>query len=188
MNKTSSIAAFAATILIVATIYVRAEQQSPSLDLFNFDRGFDIGTVITNDAKVNLSQAGTLRIETGTKQNWPGITLKAPAGKWDLSKYEYITVDIKNIDTKPVTVFCRVDNPGADGKNNCVTDSITLNPNSAETLTARLYPTKYQLSEPVELIGMRQGPVQQGKLDASNVTQLLPVSYTHLTLPTTPYV
>ena len=173
MNKTNSIVVFTASILFGATFPLWAEGQAQPLTLFSFDKGFDISEVITSDAKVNLSQDGTLRMETGTKQNWPGITLKAPAGKWDLSKYEYITIDIKNIDTKPVTVSCRVDNPGADGRNNCVTDSITLNPNSAETLTVRLYPTKYQLSEPVELIGMRQGPAQQGKLDASNVTQLL---------------
>ena len=173
MNKTKAIATFTAAILIAATIYVRAEQQSPSQVLFNFDKDFDVGKVISTDAKVNLSQDGTLRIETGTEQNWPGITLKAPQGRWNLSKYEYITVDIKNIDTEPVTVYCRVDNPGADGSNNCVTESVSLNPNSTETLTVRLYPTEYQLSEPVELIGMRQGPAERGKLDASNVTQLL---------------
>jgi hypothetical protein len=162
-----------ASILFVATFPLWAEGQAQPLTLFSFDKGFDISEVITSDAKVNLSQDGTLRMETGTKQNWPGITLKAPAGKWNLSKYEYITVDIKNTNTKPVTVSCRVDNPGADGSNNCVTKSITLDPDSTETLTVRLYPTKYQLSDPVELIGMRRAPAQQGKLDASNVTQLL---------------
>ncbi len=172
MNKIYSIVVFKASILLGATLPLWAEGQAP-LTLFSFDRSFDISKVIASDAKVNLSQEGTLCIETGTKQNWPGVTLKAPEGKWDLSKYEYITIDIKNTDTKPVTVFCRVDNPGADGRNNCVTESITLTPNSVETLMVRLYPTKYQLSEPVELIGMRQGPTQQGKLDASNVTQLL---------------
>ncbi len=173
MYKTNSTVVFMASILFVSILPLYAEEQAQSVTLFSFDKGFDIGEVIASDAKVNLSQDGTLRIETGTKQNWPGITLKAPAGKWDLSKYEYITVDIKNTDTKPVTVFCRVDNPGADGSNNCVTDNIIINPDSAETLTVRLYPTEYQLTEPVELIGMRRAPAQQDKLDASNVTQLL---------------
>ncbi len=159
-----------ASILFVASLPLETKGQ---LTLYSFDKGFDVSKLITSDAKVNLSQDGTLRIETGTKQNWPGITLKAPKGRWDLSKYEYITIDIKNTDTKPITVSCRVDNPGADGRNNCVTDNITVNPNTAETLTVRLYPTKYQPSEPVELIGMRRAPVEKGKLDASNVTQLL---------------
>ncbi|HUS72243.1 MAG TPA: beta-galactosidase [Sedimentisphaerales bacterium] len=176
MNKIHYTVAFMSLIslwFLLSALPLQAGQQPPSLVLFNFDKGFDVSKVISTDAKVNLSQDSTLRIETGTKQNWPGITLKAPAGKWDLSKYEYITVDIKNIDTKPVTVYCRVDNPGADGSNNCVTESVSLNPNKSETLMVRLYPTTYQLSEPVELIGMRRAPAQQGKLDASNVNQLL---------------
>jgi len=110
MNKTRSTLAFMASILFVVTLPLHAEEQAQSLTLFTFDKGFDVSKVISTDAKVNLSQDGTLRIETGTKHNWPGITLKASADKWDLSKYEYITVDIKNINTKPVTVFCRVDN------------------------------------------------------------------------------
>ncbi|MHC4110490.1 MAG: beta-agarase, partial [Planctomycetota bacterium] len=173
MNKTNSTVVFMASILFVATLPLWAEKQAQSLTLFSFDRGFDISEVITSDAKATQTKKAALRIETGTKQNWPGITLKAPAGRLDLSKYEYITVDIKNIDPKPVTVFCRVDNPGADGSNNCVTDSVSLNPNKSETLKVRLYPTKYQLSDPIELIGMRRAPAQQGKLDASNVNQLL---------------
>ena len=173
MNKTNSTVLLMASILFVATLPLYAEEQAQLLTLFSFDKGFDVDKVIPTDVKVNLSREGTLRIETGTKQNWPGITLRAPKGKWDLSKYEYITVDIKNTHAKPVTVYCRVDNPGADGSNNCVTDNITVNPNTTETLTVRLYPTEYHLTEPVELIGMRQGPAQKGKLDASNVTQLL---------------
>jgi len=165
-------------IVIVSGLFITetaalSDEKRQSQVLYDFGRSFDVGAVVTNDAKVTLSRDGALRIETGHEKQWPGITLKAPAGKWDLSKYEYVSIDIKNIRTEPVTVYCRVDNPGADGSKNCVTDSITLSPNTTGTLTVRLYPTPHQLSEPVELIGMRQGPAQQGKLDASNVTQLL---------------
>ncbi|NIP27640.1 MAG: beta-agarase [Phycisphaerae bacterium] len=173
MSRNNLTIVFTASFLFVAALTLYAEDQAQSLTLFSFDKGFDTSKVITGDAKVNLSQDGMLRIETGTKQNWPGITLKAPEGKWDLSKYEFIKIDIKNMDDKPVTVSCRVDNPGADGRNNCVTENININPNSIETLTVRLCPTTYQLTEPVELIGMRRAPAQQGKLDGSNITQLL---------------
>jgi hypothetical protein len=176
MMEKNSTAVFMALILfwlLTGAIQLRAAEKAQPLVLFNFDKGFDVSKILSIDAKVNLSQDSTLRIKTGNKKQWPGITLKAPAGKWDLSKYEYVSIDIKNIGTEPVTIYCRVDNPGADGSNNCVTESISLNPNKSEMLTVRLYPTTYQLSEPVELIGMRLAPAQQGKLDASNVTQLL---------------
>ncbi len=158
------------------TVALCAAEEAPrhaELVLFDFGEGFDVGEVITNDAKVTLSEVGTLRIETGHNKPWPGVTLKAPLGKWDLSKYEYVYMDVTNIGTEPVTVYCRVDNPGADGSENCVTDSIALNPKVAGTLMVRLFPTPWRLSEPVELIGMRGAPMHSGKVDASNIAQLL---------------
>ena len=160
-------------ILINGAIVVSASQQGPSLVLFDFKRDFDIDSVITSDAKVALSQNKALRIETGHKNQWPGITLKAPAGKWNLSKYEHVSIDVKNLDSKPVTISCRVDNPGADGRKNCVTDSITLKAKAIGMLVVRLFPTPWRLSEPVELIGMRGAPVHSGKVDPANITQLL---------------
>ncbi len=166
-------------IVIVSGLFIKevtdlsAAEKEQSQDLFDFGRKFDVGSVIMSDAKATLSRRGTLRIETGHKNQWPGITLKAPAGKWDLSKYEYVSIDVKNIGNEPVTVFCRVDNPDADGSKNCVSDSIRLNPRSAGTLVVRIFPTPWRLSEPIELIGMRGAPVHTGKVDTSNITQLL---------------
>jgi hypothetical protein len=110
-----------ALILFVAALPLQAKEQNQPLV------SFDLSRITTNDAKATTKN-DTLRIETGTKQNWPGVTIKAPAGRWDLSKYEYIKLDIKNTEAKPVTVFCRVDNPGADGRKNCVTDNPTTLP------------------------------------------------------------
>ena len=149
-----------------------AAEQAESLVLIEFGRDFDIGSVVTSDAKVKPVAAG-LRIETGHEKPWPGITLKAPAGKWDLSKYENISIDVKNVADEPVTVSCRVDNPGADGSKNCVTDSITLTSGEEGTLTVRIFPVPWKLSEPLELIGMRGYPVHAGKVDTSNITQML---------------
>jgi hypothetical protein len=155
------------------TIRLYAAEPAESLVLFDFGGSFHIGSVVTSDAKAARSEAGGLRIETGHEKSWPGITLKAPAGKWDLSTYEYVSIDVKNITNEPVTVNCRVDNPGADGSKNCVTDSITLTARQARTLVVRIFPSPWRLSEPVELIGMRGAPTHAGKIDASNVTQLL---------------
>ncbi len=155
------------------TVRVSAAQHAESMVLLDFGAGFDIGSVVTSDAKVTRATAGWLRIETGHEGQWPGITLKAPAGKWDLSKYEYISLDVRNVAGEPVTVSCRVDNPGADGNKNCVTDSITLAGRETGTLTVRIFPVPWRLSEPLELVGMRAAPVYSGKVDTSNVTQIL---------------
>ncbi|MGB2807845.1 MAG: hypothetical protein WBC22_08900, partial [Sedimentisphaerales bacterium] len=71
MNKTNSTVVFVvfmASILFVTTLPLWAEGQAKSLALFSFDKGFDISTVITSDAKVSLSEEAALRMETGTKQ------------------------------------------------------------------------------------------------------------------------
>jgi len=165
-----SIVLFANLLLLAVSA---TGEKTQSLVLFDFEKGFDVSTVQASDAKVAVSASNTLRIETGTNKNWPGITLQAANGRWDLSEYEYVCIDVKNIGTEAVTVSCRVDNPGADGSKNCVTDNVTLSPKAAGTLTVRLYPTALRFSQPVELIGMRGVPVGSGKIDPSNVTQLI---------------
>jgi hypothetical protein len=141
--------------------------------LFDFDDDFDVGTVATSDAKVCVSDDGALRIETGHTEPWPGITLKAPQGKWDLTLYQHVAVDVENVGGDAVTVYCRVDNPGADGADNCVTENIKLKPETKDTLKVKIFPVPWRLSEPLNLIGMRGAPVHKSKIDPANVTQLL---------------
>ena len=163
------------TLLIVMMLCApvcASRQQQPQV-LFDFTESFDTGSVLTSDARVTLSRPGALRIGTGHESKWPGITLKAPNGKWDLSQCEFVSLEVTNASDESVTVYCRVDNPGADGNENCVTASITLAGRREGTLTVRLLPTPWKLSEPLELIGMRGAPTYSDKVDASNVTQLL---------------
>jgi len=174
MNRRTIFVLFIVSIILISgAVVVSASQQNSSHVLFDFNRAFDTGSVMTSDAQVTLSKNKALCVETGHKNQWPGITLKAPAGKWNLSKYEYVSIDVKNTGTKLVTVSCRVDNPGADGSKNCVTDSLTLDPGAAGTLIVRLFPSPWRLSEPVELIGMRGAPAYSSKIDPANITQLL---------------
>ena len=170
-SKPMSRRAFIAFIILLPT-FCAAGQGQPAV-LFDFADGFDVGSVGASDAEVTLSAGRSLRIETGHEKQWPGITLKAPAGKWDLSKYEYVAVDVKNVVDGPVTVSCRVDNPDADGARNCITGSISLAGRQTGTLIVRMLPTAWRLSEPLELIGMRAAPSYYDKVDPGNITQLL---------------
>jgi hypothetical protein len=174
-NKGFSVAAMGIVLgwFLTGAVSLSVAQESQSLLLFDFGQGFDVGTVITSDAKAILPEGGTLRIETGHKENYPGVTLRAPAGKWDLSKYEYVSIEVKNVGSRRVTIYCRLDNPGADGDKSCVTDSITLSGGDAATFVVHIFSSPWRLSEPVELVGMRGAPVHSGKIDTSNVTQLL---------------
>ncbi len=143
------------------------------LTLFDFGASFQTSTVATSDARVSLAAPDRLRIETGHEAPWPGVTLKAPDGRWDLSGYETIEFEVANRGDRSVTVNCRVDNPGADGTNHCATDNVTVAPGASETLTVRVFPVPWRLDAPLELVGMRSAPTHAGKLDPSNVTQLV---------------
>jgi hypothetical protein len=164
---------FGTLIVIILTAACAAAQNVEPRVLFDFKPGFDVRAVATSDAKASLTDAGALRIETSQKAQWPGVTLKAPQGKWDLSPYEYIALDVTNRGSSKVTVYCRVDNPGADGTKNCVTDQISVDPGAARTLKVRIFPVPWKLDKPLELVGMRGYPVHEGKIDTANVTQLV---------------
>jgi hypothetical protein len=150
-----------------------AAEATPQRSLFDFGPGFDAKTLQTSDAKATVTDAGALRIEIGHQTQWPGVTLKAPDGKWDLSPFESITLEVTNRGDKRVTVRCRVDNPGADGTNHCITDQVTVDPGTTQTLSVRIFPVPWKLDKPLELVGMRGFPTHAGKLDTANVTQLV---------------
>jgi Beta-galactosidase len=146
--------------------------------LFNFNPGFDLNRVGRSDAKVALlksADGSALRINTGHKQPWPGITLPATGGHWDLSAYAAVVLNVKNAGTNAVTVYCRVDNPGADGTKNCLTESLALDPGQADSLRVTLW-REAGSTLGGKLFGMRGYPAvagESGALDVKNITQLL---------------
>lgn len=147
--------------------------------LLDFTKAFDYAKVPASDAKVSEAQRETgsaLRIQTGHRQEWPGITLRAPEGRWDLSPFEWLALDTRNVGPNEVTVCCRVDNPGADGVRNCVTGHLTLKPGESGTLRVGL---KRKPTSPLrsKLFGMRGYPDgaadPERAIDPRNVTQLI---------------
>jgi hypothetical protein len=128
------------------------------------------GQVKGTDAQVVKTVQGW-RVQTGHAQNWPGIALAAPGGKWDLSKFEAVTAEIKNTGAEAVTIHCRVDNAGADGMSKCNNGSIDLAPGETGTLKVTLV---RQSALRDQLFGMRGYPIPSGAaIDPSAITQIL---------------
>jgi len=161
-------------VMITTTSLLPAVSLSAERALVDFQRPFDVASVEARDAKVSQTGAA-LHVATGRKATWPGITLKAPGGHWDLSDCGHVVLDVKNAGSNRVPLSCRVDNPGADGKQNCVTASVEVGPGEQQTLRVPL-----QRKMPPELrgklFGMRGYPggwsESQG-IDPGHVTQLL---------------
>jgi len=162
------------SVLATAAALRAADKPTVLLD-FEDDAVLKLASV-NDDAKFALADGPTgkaLKVETGHKAAWPGITIKAPRGKWDLSARRMVKMDVRNVGPAQATVCLRVDNPGADGQKNCVTGSIDLAPNASGTLSVELSSTPLRLTPPVEIIGMRGTPGAAGRLDPANVVQVL---------------
>lgn len=141
--------------------------------LFDFSAPPKAEAIVASDAAFTVSD-GRLQITTGTKSRWPGVTLKAPEGKFDLRSFTEITVSLRNLDDAPVRVSCRVDNPGADGSKHCITQAIDLKPGEGRTLRVALAESIPEAWRD-KLFGMRGYPFgwrEQG-LQLDNITQIL---------------
>ena len=146
--------------------------------LFDFNRDFDLSTVEARDAEVAVSQTDgdiALRINTGHAQRWPGITLKAPSGRWDLSQFEKVTMDVTNLGKKTVRVMLRADSPSPDGKRVYVQDGADIPPNETRSVSTVL-PNRLPKELAPKLFGMRGYPdgLRPDKgIDPSHVDQVL---------------
>jgi len=143
-----------------------------------FSGDFDARQVVASGAQtspVKLATGTGLRVETGHNVPWPGVTIKAPAGHWDLSPFAGVAVTLRNCGTNAVTVNCRVDNSGADGTDHCVTGSLALEAGKSGTLNVPLRRTGDEKLDG-KLFGMRGYPVGEGgagTIDPRNITQFL---------------
>lgn len=148
--------------------------------LYDFEGAFAFDKVEARDVKVSGAKVdgnSWLRMETGHGQEWPGITLPAPTGRWDLSPFARVELEVRNVGNNEATLCCRVDNPGADGVRNCCTDSITLKPGESGILTVAIA-RKPVVNPAIKLFAMRGYPEPFGDsaeraIDPTNVTQLI---------------
>ncbi len=162
-------------VLLVWAAPLAAEDSFQTL--VAFDRPINRERLQTIDAEVQTLDNG-LEVRTGHQQRWPGVTIKAPHGVWDLSVLRTVAVDMTNPGDVSVKIFCRVDNPGADGKKHCLNGNISLTPRQSSTLYVNISSTPWLLSAPIEpngLIGMRGNPeaLELDNFDPKQVSQIM---------------
>lgn len=145
-----------------------------------FDAGAQGGPRVQATASADVRSVAkegrqTLRVSTGVQEPWPGITIPAPTGSWDLSSNAWVAVSLHNPGTRELKVFCRVDNPGADGQRFCATSDLTLAPGKSGILRVALDRSSVDTLGG-RLFGMRgypSGPRAERALDPSRVNQIL---------------
>ena len=145
--------------------------------LFSFDQDSCLDSVEARDTDVELVDhdgVKSLHLTTGHQQQWPGITLKAPRGRWDLSRCEYVAVDVKNVAEDRVEVSLRVDSVAPDGKRVFHQAGTNLEPGLTTTLKLTIK-RRLPVDLAPKLFGMRgyPGGLSEDGIDAANVDQLL---------------
>jgi len=168
----------AVILALVGISITPAARAADAMLVEGFEEKFDPARLKTQDAQATFVKrigSTALRIDTGHTNDWPGVTIVAPKGKWDLSPWRSIAIDVRNLGRNEVTLCCRVDNPGADGRKNCNTFTITLAPGKSGTLGGNFV---RKVASAVKLVGMRGYPPAAGgsslaAIDLRNVTQIL---------------
>lgn len=159
--------------LVCVASALAAEQR-----LIDFGHSTDFALIQKSDSAVAAVKTDTgtvMRMTTGTSQPWPGVTLPALDGHWDLSPFAQVVVGVKNTGSTRGTLNCRIDNPGADGTKNCVNGAITLDPGQSGTLQVALRRTSDETLGG-KLFGMRGYPVAaggSGTINPTKITQIL---------------
>lgn len=143
--------AFVLCLIGALTVGLKAAQEEQSQVLFDFSGDFDINLVKTENTRVKLSGKESLLVRAG-KGERPNITLNAPEGHWDLSKYLYLTMDIRNPGTGEVEASCRVDN------NKWVDGSVSVPGGESRTLSVLLKRNSPPDSVKKHLFGMNGFP------------------------------
>ena len=168
---------FAAALLFYCAIAAPlfATEQTILLD---FRSGMLCDKLHTDDARAALTAGpnGTaLMVVTGREHKWPGVTLKAPGGRWDLSPFERVLLDVKNVGVERVNVHCRIDGSGAKSEFLSLTDNVVIEPGETRTMSIEL--RRRVPSELAKiLVGMRGYPggyLADRGINVGNVKQLI---------------
>lgn len=90
-----------------------------------------------NQAKATIVAADgghALEIVTQAEADYPGVLIEPADGKWNLEGFDAVEMDVRNPQDVPVRVLLSINNPGADGRNHCNTESVGVPAGGKATL------------------------------------------------------
>jgi hypothetical protein len=152
-----------ATVVLCGALPVHAASPAqqparPSITLVDLAKPLGEHAVIATDAEVR-QEHGKLRVRTGHSVERPGVTFKAPDGRWNLTGFARLETTIKNAGRHAVTVHCAVDSPGAERptRQNCCIESVNIAPGETAAVSVKVR-ARMPASLRERLRGMRGTP------------------------------
>lgn len=121
-------------ILLLATTFVSLSSPAQSPDLLEFVKS-DPGAMKGHKSTATLGEDGTVRVEFGPDQGFPGVSLPAPSEGWDLSEFAGVEAEITNEGATARSVALRVDNKGSGEPFN--TEAVKIGPGETRAVRVR---------------------------------------------------
>jgi aryl-phospho-beta-D-glucosidase BglC (GH1 family) len=85
-------------------------------------------------ARVTSDGGHALEIVTEAGASWPGVLIEPREGKWDLSGFDAVKMDVSNPQDVPVRVLLCINNPGAEGQLNNNAEAVIVPPRDKAVL------------------------------------------------------
>ena len=101
-------------------------------------------------AAVSVDGGRGLQITTDAEADWPAVVIEPSAGKWDLSGFDAVEMDVRNPQDVAVRVLLCLNNPGADGRKHCNVESAIVPPRDRATLAVPFGTWHGDLGHPID--------------------------------------
>lgn len=158
-------------VLLMVAINLCAADKS----LLNITDDLDLTALKPDDVSLGLVKKDgqdMIQVDSGIDKPWPGFSITPPEGKWDLTAYRYVAVDIENLGDKWLRVALRVDSPGK-GNNNRLTGSAFIAPGKKETMKAELVRCGANAPELFGMDSFPQGMWAEKRVQPENIDKLV---------------
>ncbi|MGH7138875.1 MAG: glycoside hydrolase family 5 protein [Pirellulales bacterium] len=83
---------------------------------------------------VNADKNVSLEITTQSDAPYPGVFIEPRQGKWDLAAFDGVEMDMRNPQNVSLRVLLSVNNPGANGREHCNVEAVTVPAGGKATL------------------------------------------------------
>ncbi len=80
--------------------------------------------------QIKSTTGHALQITTDAAADYPSVTLAPAKGKWNLTGFDGVEMDVRNTQDVPVRILLSINNPGSDGQKNCNCEAVVVPPKS----------------------------------------------------------
>lgn len=135
--RVSGLAASVLLLTVALGGIIRADNEpSKPLSLVDFENAAAVKLTPNNVSVREVASDGgrALQVAADARPSWPGVTITPATGKWNLSGFFAVEMDVVNPQDQSVRVLLSLNNPGANGNRNNSTESVTVRPHGTATL------------------------------------------------------